>query len=205
MNMTRAIRKSKSTPSYRKLGKLTKHLSPAVTEALAEAVTKVADISNRSEALIWYGVNQVTLHANSRAKTRFGCYRPRRFELEINAQLFTDTPQMREEFERTLLHEMGHMLDHLAFSNAGHGRTWRVCMTALGQPDEERCGEAGILEENHRWTLECVKCDKTYKRHRRPTAGRYRCGRCRKGELEAVDNRSSERYSAEFREWVPAT
>ena len=104
--------------------------------------------------------DQVVVHWNSRMRSTAGTAFPAKALVHLN-------PRLREfgdaEIDRTLRHELAHLLAHHRAGRrriAAHGREWRAACIALGLHDEKRCHDLPLprrkLRARHRYR--CRHC-----------------------------------------------
>jgi len=116
---------------------------------------------------------------NTRLTTTAGMVRYRENLVLLN-------PRLREfdatELDRTLRHELAHLLAHARFRRrriSPHGPEWRQACIDLGLEDEKRCHELPlprrIVARHHFYS--CVHCGTTYPRVR-PIRRKVACLRC---------------------------
>lgn len=84
----------------------------------------------------------------------------------------------------TLLHELGHILDHKRRGRSDHSAAWKKVMADLGAPGEERCHDYAYVRRSRRsriFVYACTDCGYEYHRGRRfyHDAKLYRHPRCK--------------------------
>jgi len=115
-----------------------------------------------------------------------------------NKALITLNPRLRdfgdEEVDRTLRHELAHLLAHFRAGRrciAAHGPEWKQACVDLGLPDEKRCHTLPLprREMQPRHFYRCPTCALVLRRVR-PLRGRTAClACCRKHSRGAYDDR----------------
>ncbi len=116
---------------------------------------------------------------NSRMRTTAGVAIASRWEIWLNPALREIS---EEEVDRTLLHELAHLLAqhrHGRRRLSPHGLEWRQACLDLGIPGEERTHRLPFAARRmkRRYLLRCPGCGETHDRVRRPR-GRYACLAC---------------------------
>ena len=103
---------------------------------------------------------RVTVRWNSRMRSTAGTAFPAKALVHLN-------PRLREfgdaEIDRTLRHELAHLLAHHRAGRrriAAHGREWRAACVELGLVDEKRCHDLPLPRRKLRATLRyrCPAC-----------------------------------------------
>ena len=116
---------------------------------------------------------------NSRLRTAAG-------RADCRANLITLNPLLRgvgsEEIERTLRHELAHLLAHARAGRrriAPHGAEWRMACRDLGIADEKRCHTLPFpaRRQVRRLLYRCSACAREFPRVR-PIRGRVACLAC---------------------------
>ena len=104
--------------------------------------------------------DQVVVRWNTRMRSTAGMAFPAKALVHLN-------PRLREfgdaEIDRTLRHELAHLLAHHRAGRrriAAHGREWRAACLALGLHDEKRCHDLPLPRRKLRATLRyrCTHC-----------------------------------------------
>ena len=103
---------------------------------------------------------QVVVRWNARMRSTAGTAFPAKALVHLNPRLreFGD-----EEIDRTLRHELAHLLAHHRAGRrriAAHGREWRAACIDLGLTDEKRCHDLPLPRRKLRATLRyrCTHC-----------------------------------------------
>jgi len=116
---------------------------------------------------------------NSRMRTTAGVAIASRWEVWLNPALrgISET-----EVERTLLHELAHLLAQHRHGHrrlAPHGLEWREACYDLGIPDEKRTHQLPFVSRrmSRRYLLSCPGCGESHSRVRRPMR-RIACLKC---------------------------
>jgi hypothetical protein len=121
----------------------------------------------------------VTVGWNPRMRTTAGIAIAARSEVWLN-------PALRDiseaEVEKTLLHELAHLLAHHRHGRrrlSPHGPEWRQACRDLGIPDEKRTHQLPFVgrKMKRRYRLRCPGCGESHQRVRRPR-GRLACLAC---------------------------
>lgn len=116
---------------------------------------------------------------NARMRTTAGVAIAARWEVWLNPALRKISG---EEVDRTLLHELAHLLAqhrHGRRRLSPHGPEWRQACRDLGIPGEERTHRLPFVARRmkRRYLLRCPGCGESHDRVRRPR-GRYACLAC---------------------------
>lgn len=128
---------------------------------------------------------------NPRMRTTAGVAITSRCEIWLNPALKEIS---EEEVERTLLHELAHLLAQYRHGRrrlAPHGHEWRQACRDLGIPDEGRTHQLPFKPRmmKRRFLLRCPACGETHSRVRRPR-GKVAClGCCRSHNRGVYDER----------------
>lgn len=115
-------------------------------------------------------IKQWTFRVNNRPKTRFGCCRYRDRVIEVSG--FHWYHGKTEDINKTILHEVAHLLALHLYSHSGHGRIWKHIMRKLGV-SPQRCGSYSSQEAaaaRPKYEYKCADCGTVapaYKRWRR--------------------------------------
>lgn len=131
---------------------------------------------------------------NTRLQTTAGRAWYRDNLIELNPRL-GELPNAFDEIERTLLHELAHLVAHARSRGrriTAHGPEWRRACTDLGIPDESRCHTLTLGERRQvarRFAYQCPNCRQIVLRVRRFTrhSACYAC--CRLHNRGAYDER----------------
>lgn len=82
------------------------------------------------------------------------------------------------KYELTLLHEIAHIVDHIAFKGRGHGYTWKMCDRALGGTGQ-RCSNRDAPKEEIMKMPVVYSCPNGHLTGQsRRSSGVHTCGRC---------------------------
>lgn len=118
---------------------------------------------------------RVVVGWNSRMRTTAGIAIASRWEVWLNPALMGEgIPD--GEVQKTLLHELAHLLAHHRHGGIGrrrltpHGREWRVACRDLGMPDESRTHQLPFRRRvmRRRYRLSCSVCGEGHDRVREP-------------------------------------
>jgi predicted SprT family Zn-dependent metalloprotease len=132
---------------------------------------------------------RVRVRWNARMRSTAGLAR-------IEASLITLNPRLlefgEEEIDRTLRHELAHLLAHFRAGRrriAAHGREWRKACADLGVPGEARCHDLPLprREQARRHIYVCPVCRKEVRRtrpFRRPSACLSCCRKFNRGRYD---------------------
>ena len=155
-----------------------KMLSPKITNGLAKVNNshktrdiELEHIARKAVERHDYGLSQVvTVGWNSRMRTSAGVAIPSRWEIWLNPSLLDIS---RKEVERTLLHELAHLLAHRRNRLrrlAPHGSEGLEACRDLGIPGEERTHQLPFKRRKMkpRYRLCCPACGACHERVRRP-------------------------------------
>ena len=191
MNIFAAFRKSKpqKTAHNASLGEhppagaptCPSHYKPA-PDLLRLATTKLTFLGLEPLA------KKLTVFWNPRMRSTAGLAYPATTQIVLNPRLTSFGPA---EVERTLFHELAHLLAHHRCGRrkiAPHGPEWRQACHDLGLPNEARCHDLPLPRRKllREFIYQCPKCESLLERvraFRRPaacmmcckkyTAGRY--------------------------------
>jgi len=156
-------------PSKRFFPKGSKQRDPQLEQQVRSALSLIAPELGCKVVAGW----------NSRMRTTAGVAIAARWEIWLNPALREISS---EEVERTLLHELAHLLAshrHGRRRLAPHGAEWRLACRDLGIPDEGRTHQLPftVRSMRRRFRLRCPGCGEIHDRVRRPR-GRVACLRC---------------------------
>jgi predicted SprT family Zn-dependent metalloprotease len=149
-------------------------ISPADDVALTQSARELLGAIGYAEF-----AQQVRVRWNARMRSTAGCAFPREALITLN-------PRVREfglaEIDRTLRHELAHLLAHHRSGRrriAPHGREWRQACIDLGLPDEQRCHSLPLPRRKiaPRYRYRCAACGIELKRVR-PLRKRSACLAC---------------------------
>ena len=122
---------------------------------------------------------KVVVRWNARMRSTAGNAHPTRALVNLN-------PRLREfgdaEIDRTLRHELAHLLAHHRAGRrriAAHGREWRAACEALGLRDEKRCHDLPLprRQMTRRHLYRCAHCGTELARVR-PMRRKFACLSC---------------------------
>lgn len=142
-----------------------------------------ADLEKRAREVIlpWAPplAERLVVGWNSRMSTTAGVAIASHWEIWLNPALRQISP---EEVDRTLLHELAHLLArhrHGRRRLAPHGAEWREACRDLGIPGEGRTHQLPFTARRmrRRYRLQCPGCGESHERVRRPR-GRIACLSC---------------------------
>lgn len=150
-------------------GKGSKRRDPVLEERVRAALAAIAPELAPKVLAGW----------NPRMRTTAGVAIASRWEIWLNPALQGIS---EEEVERTLLHELAHLLAqhrHGRRCLSPHGDEWRLACRDLGIPDEGRTHRLPFKPRRmkRRYLLKCPGCGESHARVRRPR-GRVACLVC---------------------------
>jgi SprT protein len=163
------------------------HRLPSADEMASEAL---ALQTKARELLRGFGFNErVRVKWNARLKSCAG-------RADFREKLITLNPRLHDhahEIERTLLHELAHLLAQFRAGRkriAPHGKEWRAACVDLGIGDEKRCHDLpfAITERIRRFLYQCPNCRRDFPRARRVSRAIACLACCRKhngGDFDA--------------------
>ena len=133
----------------------------------------------------------VTVGWNPRMRTTAGIAVASRWEVWLNPSL-RDISQT--EVEKTLLHELAHLLAHHRHGRrrlSPHGPEWRQACSDLGIPGEKRTHQLPLVGRvmKRRYRLRCPGCGESHRRVRRPRRRMACLACCRAHNGGAYDER----------------
>lgn len=133
------------------IGNLMQSVNQEVYGLVCDAIDKLApnDYTEIMDVLYSY-----ELYENARPTTRYGQCNYGRRTIQVHPILH----EHEGEYQKTLIHEIAHAIEHAIFGKANHGKTWIRTMKALGQTNITRCNSLGALNKTRKWTYTCSKC-----------------------------------------------